>query len=79
MAHSCFTETMAQERKNLVVAESSSPSPTTELEEAVRSWRGAAEVRATRHPLKGALELGIQGSRCKSEKCESNVSNLGGV
>ncbi|XP_042293500.1 granule associated Rac and RHOG effector protein 1 [Sceloporus undulatus] len=44
VAHSCFTEAVAQERKNSSVAETSSPSPTTELEEALRSWRGAAEA-----------------------------------
>ncbi|KAJ7312090.1 hypothetical protein JRQ81_006429 [Phrynocephalus forsythii] len=44
VAHSCFTETLAQERKNSVLTEASSPSPTTELDEAVRSWRGAAEA-----------------------------------
>ncbi|XP_044290261.1 granule associated Rac and RHOG effector protein 1 [Varanus komodoensis] len=44
VAHCCFTEAVAQERKHSGVAETSSVSPTVELEEAVRSWRGAAEA-----------------------------------
>ncbi|XP_015266588.1 PREDICTED: uncharacterized protein KIAA0355 homolog [Gekko japonicus] len=44
VAHSCFAEVVAQERKNSSMAETSGPNPTTELEEAVRSWRGAAEA-----------------------------------
>lgn len=43
VAHSCFAEAVAQERKN-VGAGASNLSPTNELEDAVRSWRGAAEV-----------------------------------
>lgn len=44
MAHSCFAEAVAQERKNVSGAGASNLSPTNELEDAVRSWRGAAEV-----------------------------------
>lgn len=45
MAHSCFAEAVAQERKNVSGAGASNLSPTNELEDAIRSWRGAAEVR----------------------------------
>lgn len=44
VAHSCFAEAIAQERKHSNVTEAASSSPTAELEEAVRSWRGAAEA-----------------------------------
>ncbi|XP_006013287.1 granule associated Rac and RHOG effector protein 1 [Latimeria chalumnae] len=44
VAQSCFAEALAQERKNLGGTETSSISPMTELEEAVKSWRGAAEA-----------------------------------
>lgn len=44
MAHSCFAEAVAQERKNVSGAGTSNISPTNELEDAIRSWRGAAEV-----------------------------------
>ncbi|CAI9538284.1 unnamed protein product [Staurois parvus] len=42
VAHACFAEAMAQERKNS--PGSSDMSPTRELEDAVRSWRGATEA-----------------------------------
>lgn len=45
VAHSCFAEAVAQERKNVSGAGASNLSPTNELEDAIRSWRGAAEVR----------------------------------
>ncbi|XP_066492874.1 granule associated Rac and RHOG effector protein 1 isoform X2 [Tiliqua scincoides] len=44
VAHSCFAEAVAQERKHSSMTEAASGSPTAELEEAVRSWRGAAEA-----------------------------------
>ncbi|KAL9839434.1 granule associated Rac and RHOG effector protein 1 isoform 1-T3 [Geothlypis trichas] len=44
VAHSCFAEAVAQERKNISGTGASSVSPTTELEDAIRSWRGAAEA-----------------------------------
>uniref|UniRef100_A0A452HSM6 DUF4745 domain-containing protein n=1 Tax=Gopherus agassizii TaxID=38772 RepID=A0A452HSM6_9SAUR len=44
VAHSCFAEAVAQERKNASGVGTSNLSPTTELEDAVRSWRGAAEA-----------------------------------
>lgn len=44
VAHSCFAEAVAQERKNVSGAGASNLSPTNELEDAIRSWRGAAEV-----------------------------------
>uniref|UniRef100_A0A8C0GG15 Granule associated Rac and RHOG effector 1 n=1 Tax=Chelonoidis abingdonii TaxID=106734 RepID=A0A8C0GG15_CHEAB len=44
VAHSCFAEAIAQERKNASGVGTSNLSPTTELEDAVRSWRGAAEA-----------------------------------
>ncbi|OCT84570.1 granule associated Rac and RHOG effector protein 1 [Xenopus laevis] len=42
VAHSCFAEAIAQERKSSSGA--SDLNPTREMEEAVRSWRGATEV-----------------------------------
>ncbi|KAM8946932.1 granule associated Rac and RHOG effector protein 1 isoform 2-T2 [Pelodytes ibericus] len=42
VAHSCFAEAIAQERKN--VPGPSEMNPTRELEDAVRSWRGATEA-----------------------------------
>ncbi|XP_040185365.1 granule associated Rac and RHOG effector protein 1 [Rana temporaria] len=42
VAHACFAEAIAQERKNS--PGSSDMSPTRELEDAVRSWRGATEA-----------------------------------
>ncbi|KAM9302369.1 granule associated Rac and RHOG effector protein 1 [Gastrophryne carolinensis] len=42
VAHACFAEAIAQERKNS--AASGDVSPTRGLEEAVRSWRGATEA-----------------------------------
>ncbi|XP_038609313.1 granule associated Rac and RHOG effector protein 1 isoform X1 [Tachyglossus aculeatus] len=44
VAHSCFAEAVAHERKNVSGTSTSSLSPTTELEDALRSWRGAAEA-----------------------------------
>lgn len=44
VAHSCFAEAVAQERKNVSGTGASNISPTNELEDAIRSWRGAAEV-----------------------------------
>ncbi|XP_061329104.1 granule associated Rac and RHOG effector protein 1-like isoform X4 [Pezoporus flaviventris] len=44
VAHSCFAEAVAQEKKNVSGARTSSLSPTNELEDAIRSWRGAAEA-----------------------------------
>ncbi|OPJ77933.1 hypothetical protein AV530_014955 [Patagioenas fasciata monilis] len=44
VAHSCFAEAVAQERKNVSGAGASNLSPTNELEDAIRSWRGAAEA-----------------------------------
>ncbi|XP_071423305.1 granule associated Rac and RHOG effector protein 1 [Pithys albifrons albifrons] len=44
VAHSCFAEAVAQERKNVSGTGASSMSPTNELEDAIRSWRGAAEA-----------------------------------
>ncbi|XP_069495529.1 granule associated Rac and RHOG effector protein 1 [Ambystoma mexicanum] len=43
VAHSCFTEAVAQERKTASGGASRS-SPTRELDDAVRSWKGAAEA-----------------------------------
>jgi len=45
VAHSCFAEAVAQERKSGGGAGVSNLSPTNDLEDAIRSWRGAAEVR----------------------------------
>lgn len=47
MAHSCFAEAVGQERKSVSGAGASNLSPTNELEDAIRSWRGAAEVWRT--------------------------------
>lgn len=44
VAHSCFAETVGQERKSVSGAGASNLSPTNELEDAIRSWRGAAEA-----------------------------------
>ncbi|RMC08953.1 hypothetical protein DUI87_13949 [Hirundo rustica rustica] len=44
VAHSCFAEAVAQERKNVSGTGASNISPTNELEDAIRSWRGAAEA-----------------------------------
>ncbi|KAM9510065.1 granule associated Rac and RHOG effector protein 1-like isoform 3-T8 [Guaruba guarouba] len=44
VAHSCFAEAVAQEKKNVSGARASNLSPTNELEDAIRSWRGAAEA-----------------------------------
>ncbi|KAM4643225.1 granule associated Rac and RHOG effector protein 1-like isoform 2-T17 [Amazona ochrocephala] len=44
VAHSCFAEAVAQEKKNVNGARASNLSPTNELEDAIRSWRGAAEA-----------------------------------
>ncbi|XP_027723418.1 uncharacterized protein KIAA0355-like [Vombatus ursinus] len=44
VAHSCFAETVVQERKNVTGNGKACLSPTTELEDALRSWRGAAEA-----------------------------------
>ncbi|XP_030366929.1 uncharacterized protein KIAA0355-like isoform X6 [Strigops habroptila] len=44
VAHSCFAEAVAQEKKNVSGAGASNLSPTNELEDAIRSWRGAAEA-----------------------------------
>ncbi|XP_074149304.1 granule associated Rac and RHOG effector protein 1 [Sminthopsis crassicaudata] len=44
VAHSCFAETVVQERKNVSGNGKACLSPTTELEDALRSWRGAAEA-----------------------------------
>lgn len=41
VAHSCFAEAVAQERKNVGGAGASNLSPTNELEDAVRSWRSS--------------------------------------
>ncbi|KAG8437406.1 hypothetical protein GDO86_008197 [Hymenochirus boettgeri] len=43
VAHSCFAEAIAQERKSSSGA--SDLNPTREFDEAVRSWRGATEVQ----------------------------------
>ncbi|KAM4721766.1 granule associated Rac and RHOG effector protein 1 [Rhinophrynus dorsalis] len=42
VAHACFSEAIAQERKS--TPGKSDTSPTRELEDAVRSWRGATEA-----------------------------------
>ncbi|XP_075045273.1 granule associated Rac and RHOG effector protein 1 isoform X2 [Mixophyes fleayi] len=42
VAHSCFAEAIAQERRS--APGSGDPSPTRELDDAVRSWRGATEA-----------------------------------
>lgn len=48
MAHSCFAEVVVPEKKNSSSGGSlSGMGHTPELEEAVRSWRGAAEVTLT--------------------------------
>lgn len=47
VAHSCFAEAVGQERKGVSGAGASNLSPTNELEDAIRSWRGAAEVWRT--------------------------------
>lgn len=47
MAHSCFAEVVVPEKKNGGGSGLSGVSHTPELEEAVRSWRGAAEVTLT--------------------------------
>lgn len=44
VAHSCFAEVVVPEKKNGGGGGLSGMSHTPELEEAVRSWRGAAEV-----------------------------------
>lgn len=46
VAQSCLAEALAQaqERRSNVRSQSSCPGPLTELEEASRSWKGAAEV-----------------------------------
>uniref|UniRef100_A0A8B9G610 DUF4745 domain-containing protein n=1 Tax=Amazona collaria TaxID=241587 RepID=A0A8B9G610_9PSIT len=44
VAHSCFAEAVAQEKKNVNGARASNLSPRNELEDAIRSWRGAAEA-----------------------------------
>nr|XP_060644193.1 katanin p80 WD40 repeat-containing subunit B1 [Anolis sagrei ordinatus] len=44
VAHSCFAEAVAQERKPSSGTQAAGTGPTTEPEEAVRSWRRAAEV-----------------------------------
>lgn len=45
MAHSCFAEVVVPEKKSS--SSLSGMGHTPELEEAVRSWRGAAEVTLT--------------------------------
>lgn len=48
MAHSCFAEVVVPEKKNSSSGGSlSGMGHTPELEDAVRSWRGAAEVTLT--------------------------------
>lgn len=48
MAHSCFAEVVVPEKKNSSSGGGlSGMGHTSELEEAVRSWRGAAEVTLT--------------------------------
>lgn len=47
VAHSCFAEVVVPEKKNSSGGSLSGMSHTPELEEAVRSWRGAAEVTLT--------------------------------
>ncbi|XP_029464229.1 uncharacterized protein KIAA0355 homolog [Rhinatrema bivittatum] len=44
VANACFAEAVSQERKNGTGARSSNLSPTRELEDAIRSWKGAAEA-----------------------------------
>lgn len=44
VAHSCFAEFVVPEKKNSGGSGLSGMGHTPELEEAVRSWRGAAEV-----------------------------------
>lgn len=63
MAHSCFAEVVIPEKKNSNSGGSlSGVSHTPELEEAVRSWRGAAEVAVIPGKI-AALRSNMRGSR----------------
>ncbi|XP_043937618.1 granule associated Rac and RHOG effector protein 1 isoform X2 [Protopterus annectens] len=44
VAQSCFAETLAQERRHTAGSEIPNSNPATESDEAVRSWKGAAEA-----------------------------------
>lgn len=56
MAHSCFAEVVVPEKKSS--SSLSGMGHTPELEEAVRSWRGAAEVTLTLGRLLFCVQTG---------------------
>lgn len=63
MAHTCFAEVVVPEKKNSSSGGGGSSSlsgmgHTPELEEAVRSWRGAAEVTLTWERLMPFVQIG---------------------
>lgn len=49
VAQSCLAEALAQvqERRGNAHTQTTSPGPLTELEEAIRSWKGASEVNGS--------------------------------
>uniref|UniRef100_A0A8D0GY64 Granule associated Rac and RHOG effector 1 n=1 Tax=Sphenodon punctatus TaxID=8508 RepID=A0A8D0GY64_SPHPU len=72
VAHSCFAEVVAQERKNPSGAGASSLSPTSELEDAVRSWIGAAE--ATSRLRERGCDGCLAGIEVQQLFCSQNVA-----
>ncbi|XP_065516607.1 granule associated Rac and RHOG effector protein 1-like isoform X2 [Lathamus discolor] len=72
VAHSCFAEAVAQEKKSVSGARTSSLSPTNELEDAIRSWRGAAE--ATSQLREGGCDGCLAGIEVQQLFCSQSVA-----
>nr|XP_033796558.1 uncharacterized protein KIAA0355 homolog [Geotrypetes seraphini]XP_033796559.1 uncharacterized protein KIAA0355 homolog [Geotrypetes seraphini] len=72
VAHACFAEAVAQERKNGTGSRSSNLSPTRELEDAVRSWKGAAE--ATSRLRERGCDDCVAGIEVQQLFCSQNVA-----
>ncbi|XP_015667576.1 uncharacterized protein KIAA0355 homolog [Protobothrops mucrosquamatus] len=70
VAQSCFSEAAAQGRKDPGLRETSGVSPTAELDEATRSWKGAREATSRLREKDGCL-AGIQ---VQQLFCSQNVA-----